>query len=126
MTAALTPLLALDYLRQLSADIRAAIVLDGDGNRVAGPEPLAAAARALVAHGPLVHARAPGGAAFGARGERHALVVATGPLALGGLTLHDLRATLAALGDAPPTSAPSAAPSAAAEALLAALRDVVQ
>ena len=34
----LTPQLALDYLRELSADIRAGVVLDPDGALLAGPE----------------------------------------------------------------------------------------
>jgi hypothetical protein len=121
MIAALTPALALDYLRQLSADMRAGIVLDGEGNRLAGPEPLAGPARALLAHAPLVHARGAGGAAFGARGARRAVVVATGPLALPGLTVHDLRAALTALGDDAPSGTPVTAPEAIAEALLTVL-----
>src|SRR3954469_21568981 len=38
VTAALTPELAIAYVRELSADVRAAVVLDGDGVRIAGPE----------------------------------------------------------------------------------------
>ena len=34
----LTPQLALDYLRELSADIRAGVVLDSKGALLAGPE----------------------------------------------------------------------------------------
>ena|ERR1700742_876134 len=126
MTAALTPALALAYLRELSADIRAAIVLDAAGNPLAGRASLAPPARALLAAGPLVSARADDGVAFGARDERHGIVAVTGPLALPRLVLHDLAQVLIALGGAasqePRGGPPAAAPSAAAEALLSALR----
>ena len=48
MTASLTPALALDFITALSADIRAAVVFDAAGEHLAGPERLAAAARALA------------------------------------------------------------------------------
>ena len=48
MPPALTPALAVDYVRELSADVRAVVVLDADGELAAGPEPLAAPARALL------------------------------------------------------------------------------
>jgi hypothetical protein len=139
MTASLTPALALAYLRELSADIRAAIVLDAAGNRLAGPESLAAPARALLAEGSLVGALTDRGGAFGARDTRHGVVAATGPLALPRLVLHDLARVLAALDrvaadasrdvpDAPttrvdraPIGAPTTATRAAAEAILSAL-----
>ncbi len=143
MTAALTPVLALAYLRELSADVRAAIVLGADGEVLAlsaerGREAgagvegdrageagrggaFAIAARALLAEAPLVRALTAHGGAFGARGDRHGIVVATGPLALPGLTLHDLASVLAALGGAAPQSPVSDASPAAAGALLAAL-----
>src|SRR5438034_5683849 len=102
MTAALTPDLALDYLRELSADIRAAVLLDATGERLAGPEHLAAPARALLDAAPPgpaeLQARTPKGAVFAARDDRHQLVVATGPFALPRLTRHDLRTALRALG----------------------------
>jgi hypothetical protein len=133
VTTALTPALALDYLHQLSADIRAAVVLGAGapgGTRgraevagwavLAGPEALGAPARALLAHGALVHARGHAGAAFGARGARLAVVVVTGPLALPGLTAHDVRAALAALGDEPDGALVSV-PAETAHALLAAV-----
>jgi hypothetical protein len=121
MTAALTPPLALAYLHELSADIRAAIVLDAAGNRLAGPDALAAPARALLAEAPLIGARTARGGAFGARDGRHGVVVATGPLALPGLVLHDLQRVLAALGGGAPETPAATATNAAAEALLNAL-----
>ena len=48
MTAALTPALALDYLHALSADLRAAVVLDAGGECLAGPPALGEAARAVL------------------------------------------------------------------------------
>jgi hypothetical protein len=101
MTAALTPDLALAFLRELSADLTAAVVLDAAGERLAGPAALHAPARDLLAAAPPgpaeLHGRTAAGAVFAARDDAHQLVVATGPLALPGLTRHDLRATLAAL-----------------------------
>src|SRR4051794_26828182 len=83
LRAALTPDLALAYLRELSADIRAAVLLDAAGERLAGPPGMAAPARALLAAlapGPgELHARTDAGAVFAARDDRHQLVVAAGP-----------------------------------------------
>jgi hypothetical protein len=121
MTAALTPPLALDYLHQLSADVRAAIVLDAAGNRLAGPERLAAPARALSAEAPLVAASTPAGHVFAARDDRHAVLAATGPLALPGLTIHDLRTVLLALGGGIADGPPVKGSRAAAEAVFGAL-----
>jgi len=149
MTAALTPALALDYLSELSADIRAAIVLDAGGlplalrrsdpaRDVAVPgrdvalparDPalpardaaLANAARDLLAGDPVVCALTERGGAFGARDDRHAVVVVTGPLALPKLAIHDIRSVLLALGGTPLDAAVSDASAAAANALLEAL-----
>jgi hypothetical protein len=140
MTAALTPALALAYLHELSADVRAAIVLDAAGNRLAGPESLVAPARALLAEGALLGALTDRGGAFGARDDRHGVVAATGPLALPRLVLHDLARVLAALDDGEaadasgdpggalaahrnraPSGPPATATRAAAEAILTAL-----
>ena len=108
MPAALTPDLALAFLRELSADITAAVLLDAAGERLAGPGALHAPARDLLAAAPPgpaeLHGRAAAGAVFAARDEAHQLVVATSPLALPGLTRHDLRATLAALAGETPES----------------------
>ena len=40
-TPTLTPALALDYLRELSADIRSGVVLAPEGELLAGPDELA-------------------------------------------------------------------------------------
>jgi hypothetical protein len=121
MTASLTPVLALAYLSELSADIRAAIVLDAGGEMLAGDPATAKAARALLADAPVVRALTERGGAFGARDDRHGVVVVTGPLALPKLAIHDLLSVLAALGGAPPQAPVSDASPAAAQALLDAL-----
>jgi hypothetical protein len=135
MPAALTPELALAYLRELSADVTAAVLLDPAGERLAGPAALHAPARDLLAAAPPgpaeLYGRTPAGAVFAARDDAHQLVVATGPLALPGLTRHDLRTALAALaGETPegpeaaargtPPNAPIEPPRDAVERLLAA------
>lgn len=103
MTAALTPELALDYVRELSADVRAGVVLDAAGARLAGPPTLAgpaAEAVAALAVGQEGQALRADGAVFAVRGERVALVLACGPRALPELARHDLRLVLGDLGDA--------------------------
>ena len=92
MTTALTPALALDYVTELSADITGGVVLDANGNLLAGPEHLAHRARAVLDAG---DSSADG--AFAARDDEHAIVVFTGPFALPRLTRHDLLTALSAL-----------------------------
>jgi hypothetical protein len=122
MTAALTPSLALDFLAALSADIRAAVVLDHDGTLRAGKESLAAPARALLATSPDAHqleGTTPAGAAYAARDSRHAIVVVTGRFALPRLTRHDLRTALSALGgESASDDAPEPVPAALVNALI--------
>jgi hypothetical protein len=100
----LTPPLAIDYLRELSADIRAGVVLDPEGKLLAGPEDLAGAARDLLegAHGAEeLHVSTADGAVFAARSAKHALVVVCGRLALPSLIRYDLRLVLADLSGSP-------------------------
>jgi hypothetical protein len=127
MTTALTPALALDYVRELSADVIAGVVLDAEGDLLAGPEALAEPARALLAAAPEaseLHGTTGGGGAYAARDERHAIVVATGRFALTRVTLHDLRTALAALGGGSAgIRRAEAVPLAAVEVLLAAAQD---
>jgi hypothetical protein len=97
----LTPPLALDYLRELSADIVAGVVLDHDGKLLAGPAELGAAARDLLnaaRDAEDVHVSTADGAVFAARSERHQLVVVCGRFALPSLIRYDLRLVLADLG----------------------------
>jgi len=125
MTAALTPPLALDYVRELSADVLAGVVLDAEGALLAGPAALAEPARALLAAAPAateLEGATPAGAAFAARDGKHAIVVVTGRFALSRVTRHDLRTALSALGGGAPrqTRAATVSPG-AVSALLEAL-----
>jgi hypothetical protein len=110
MTSALTPSIALAYLRELSTDVRAAVVLDAAGERLAGDPSIAAAARTLAAAmgegrdaaaATELAVRAPSGVALAVRSPALAIVVAAGPQTLVPLLLHDLRTVLDDLGDAP-------------------------
>ncbi len=103
MTDALTPAHALDYLRTLSADIRAGAVLGPGGELLAGAPELAEPARTLLAAAP--HADdvevATGDAwVFAARSDRHAVVLVCGRFALPALIRYDLRMVLADLAGA--------------------------
>ncbi len=105
MTAepALTPPLALDYLRELSADIRAGVVLARDGEHLAGPDALVEPARELLdAAGDAseIHVSTADGAVYAARSDRHAIAVVCGRFALPSLIRYDLRVVLADLGGA--------------------------
>jgi hypothetical protein len=97
----LTPPLALEYLRELSADIVAGVVLDAGGKLLAGADDLGAAARDLMAaagDAEEVHVSTADGAIFAARSDRHAVVVVCGRFALPSLIRYDLRLVLADLG----------------------------
>jgi hypothetical protein len=100
MPPALTPARALEYLRELSADIRDGAVLDADGRMLAGGDELAAPARDLIAaagDATDVHVTTEDGAVFAARDGRHAIVLACGRLALPSLARYDLHMVLADL-----------------------------
>src|SRR5688572_26469678 len=97
MTDALTPALALEYLRTLSADIEQSAVLGPDGSLLAGPDELAEPARALLAAAPEaddIEVATAQGCVFAARSDEHAVVVVTGRLALPSLVRFDLRMVL--------------------------------
>jgi hypothetical protein len=98
---ALTPPLALDYLRELSADIVTGVVLAPDGALLAGPDDLADAARDLIAGAgdaaSEIHVSTADGAVYAARSERHAIAVVCGRFALPSLIRYDLRKVLADL-----------------------------
>jgi hypothetical protein len=100
----LTPPLALDYLRELSADIRAGVVLDPAGTLLAGPESLAEPARDLLeAAGDAaeVQVTTADGGVYAARDERHAVAVVVSRFALPSLIRYDLRLVLGDLAGAP-------------------------
>ena len=128
MTAALTPALALDYITELSADIRTAIVLEAaTGTHLAGPEALAAPAHAFLRTRPeatCIQGTTERGWVFAARDDQHAIVVVTGRFALPRVALHDLRTALAALGGQTGPNVRSAnAPEAATSAFLHSAQD---
>jgi hypothetical protein len=97
MPPALTPELALDYLRELSADVRAGVVLAADGRRLAGPDALAEPARRLLAALPdadEAEVSTGDGIVFAGRSSSHAVVLVCGRLALGALHRYDVRRVL--------------------------------
>jgi hypothetical protein len=98
MTTRLTPEVALAYVRELSTDFRAGIVLNGALEPIAGDRELAEAAKALFeAHPGAGELRAQ--RLFAARGSGHAIVVVTGEFALQRVARGDLRTALAGMGD---------------------------
>ena len=123
MRPAFTPALAADYVRELSADVRAVVVLDASGALLAGSEALAGPARALTAasRGSELEVVRPAGVVCAARDEHRALVAVCGRFALPAVVRCDLRAALAALSGHEPgvSPAPGATrpPSGAVEAL---------
>jgi len=132
MPPALTPALAVDYVRELSADVRAVVVLGARGELLAGPPALAASARALLtaaAGAGELEAVTPAGVVCAARSSRHAAVAVCGRFALPGVTRQDLRVALAALDGAPlaqavavPAGPLDRAAQRAAEALISAIQ----
>jgi hypothetical protein len=132
MPPALTPALALDYVRELSADVRAALVLGAAGELLAGPPELAGPARALLAAGgdaAELEAGGPAGVVCAVRSGAHAAVAVCGRFAIGAVVREDLRTALAALeGGAPSAAGPPPsdgldhALQAAAEALISAVQ----
>jgi len=97
----LTPALALAYLRELSLDVRAAVVLGPRGERLAGDAALAEPARAALAAGEGVRrAPAPQGTLLAARRpDGTAIAVVAGPQALLELVAHDLEQVLGDLSE---------------------------
>ena len=99
----LTPQLALDYLRELSADIRAGVVLGPDGALLAGPDAMADPARDMLeAAGDAgeLQVTTADGAVYAARDDRHAIAVVVGRFALPSLIRYDLRLVLGDLAGA--------------------------
>jgi len=132
MPPALTPALALDYVRELSADVRAGVVLDGAGELLAGLPQLAAAARALMdaaGHAAEVEAVSPEGVVCAVRSADRAAIAVCGRFALPGVVRQDLRIALAALGGGHPPAGAAASVSGPGEAgdsaLAAAASDLI-
>jgi hypothetical protein len=104
---ALTPSLALDYLDELSIDIRAATILDSGGQLAAhtgDSTERAERMRSLVleliesAGGPEVEVSTPSGAVFAVRENGWTIAVVTGRYALPSLMFYDLRRVTEDLG----------------------------
>jgi hypothetical protein len=135
MPPALTPALALEYVHELSADVRAGIVLDAAGDLLAGSPELADPARALLSAGGdagELEAATPDGVVCAVRSTGHAAVAVCGRFAIAGVVRQDLRAALAALegrapaaGDGPAAVAPEAVDDGAELALTSAANRLI-
>jgi hypothetical protein len=99
MTAPLTPALALAYLRELSLDVRAAVVLDAAGEPLAGDPSLAARARELLASSGERPWAAAGNLLVTRAADGRAIAAIAGNLAIRQLLEHDLRTVAAALAE---------------------------
>jgi hypothetical protein len=100
MPPALTPALALEYVRELSADVRAGVVLDAGGAVLAGPPSMADPARELLSAGgdaAELEAATADGVVCAVRTGGHAAVAVCGRFAIAGVVRQDLRTALAAL-----------------------------
>jgi hypothetical protein len=91
----MTPELALAYLKELSADYRAGVVLDADQRPLAGDRRLALELPLGEHEGETAN-----GKVFALRTDSHTIVVTTGPFALPSVARQDLRNVLAAMGAA--------------------------
>jgi hypothetical protein len=100
----LTPELAADYLRELSADIHAAVVLTAAGEPLAGAPELVDPARRLLEAAPdaaEIEVAVAGGAIHAARSAEHAVVAVCGRFALPALIRYDLKVVLGELAAEP-------------------------
>ena len=109
---ALTPELALDYLAQLSTDIKASVVVSADGRTAAASKPgepgdeLRDLTQTLFEHADAadekvvtqIEVSTGAGAVFAVRDERWTISVVTSRLALSSLMFYDLRSVLGDLG----------------------------
>jgi hypothetical protein len=111
MPPALTPALALDYVHELSADVRAGIVLDAAGELLAGPPALAGPARELLSAGgeaAELEAATVDGVVCAVSTGSHAAVAVCGRFAIAGVVRQDLRTALAALEGRTPAAGATA------------------
>jgi hypothetical protein len=125
--AGLTPALAVDYVRELSADVRAVVVLDVGGEPLAGPLDLTDPARALLdASGDAAEldVGTDAGVVCAVRSAAHAAVAVCGRFAIGGVVRADLRAALAAL-EGRALAAPAGGADAATDSALLAAADAL-
>jgi hypothetical protein len=114
MMSSPTPQFALAFVRELSADFRAGIVVDETGRTLAGEATLSDPAATLLAAHPdarELHGSAEDGTqVFAARADGLAMVIVTGPHALPGLTGRDMRTALFGTGVKSAQEAPPARP----------------
>ena len=106
---ALTPDLALDYLGELSTDIRAALVVDRDGQvaAVTGDDrergermrDLATQMLDVASEGDQVEVVTTEGSVFAVRGDSWTVAVVSGRRPLASLMFYDLRNVVADLGE---------------------------
>jgi predicted regulator of Ras-like GTPase activity (Roadblock/LC7/MglB family) len=115
VSAALTPELALQYLSELSTDIKASVVMSADGRSAAASRPgdagdrLRALTEQLFARADAADAEVVtqvevstgDGAVYAVRDERWAVAVVTGRFALASLMFYDLRNVAADLEGKP-------------------------
>lgn len=126
--SSLTPAHALAYLREMSADFRAGIVLDAAGRTLAGGPALQDPATELLAahpHDRDLHATLDDRAqVFAASDHDHAIVVVTGPHALPTVTRRDMRTALSGVSSTDRVQGPSTCPERAlVQALVTAAAD---
>jgi hypothetical protein len=120
MPPALTPDLALAYVHELSADVRAVAILGADADLEAGPAGLAGPARDLIAaagRAAELEVATGDGVVCAVRADQRAAIAVCGRFAIPGVVREDLRAALAGIAgrlpDGPPAAAHGAAPHAA-------------
>src|SRR5689334_22371487 len=94
MTAPLQPELAAAYVHELSADVKAVVVLDGSGTRLAGPPALEAPAKRLAALLSSGVVRTEDGVVWVARTADKTLIAVAGPTAQLGPTALDAAAAI--------------------------------
>ena len=103
MMSSLTPEVALAYVRELSADVRAGIVLGAQGDRLAGAPELHDPARHLLDARPrareLHGVGQDGSQVFVIRDEDRAIVVVAGRHALPRVVRRDMRTALSGNAD---------------------------
>lgn len=97
MTAALTPALALAYLRETSLDVRAAVVLDSTGAVLAGDAGISGRARALLPTAASGAVARDGDLLCARTRDGGAIALLAGDFALVPLLEHDLAQAAAAL-----------------------------
>ncbi len=109
----MTPAIVVGYLRELSTDLVAAVVLDAAGEPLAGSRALGAVAAELVGAGrgaPLAQARTDDHLVVVARSREHTVIAVHTAYALPSLVRHDLVTVLGDLAAGPAGGATADAP----------------